>query len=85
MNALSLRHYAVLQAAAQGKGVRETGRELFLSPETVKTYRRQVLQQLGARNMTQAVAMALTSGLIAGPGWEDCGPSAVPVERRRAS
>lgn len=63
---LSARHYAVLDAAARGLGTRETGQDLFLSPDTVKTYRRQVLQLLGARNMTQAVALALTSGLLTG-------------------
>ena len=63
---LSTREYEVLDAAARGKGVRETGQDLFLSPDTVKTYRRRVLHQLGARNMTQAVALALAAGLLGG-------------------
>lgn len=42
----------------------ETGRALYLSPETVKTYRRHINRHLGARNMTQAVALAIGSGLL---------------------
>ena len=52
-----LREAQVLEAAARGLTVVETGRELFLSVDTVKTYRRRVLRRVGALNMTQAVAV----------------------------
>lgn len=64
---LSVREYEVLDAAARGKGVRETGRDLYLSPDTVKSHRRRVLQRLGARNMTEAVALAVAAGLLSNP------------------
>ena len=64
MDVLSAREREVLTAAAQGLSVVETGRALYLSPETVKTYRRHINRHLGARNMTQAVALAIGSGLL---------------------
>ena len=64
MEILSSREREVLTAAARGMSVVETGRALYLSPDTVKTYRRHINRHLGARNMTQAVALALTSGLL---------------------
>lgn len=51
------RETQVLDAAARGLSIEETGRELYLSVDTIKTYRRRVLRRTGARNMTQAVAM----------------------------
>ena len=54
------REAQVLDAAARGLTVFETGAELFLSVDTVKTYRRRVLRRTGARNMAQAVAMRTT-------------------------
>ncbi len=64
MEILSSREREVLKAAARGMSVVETGRALYLSPDTVKTYRRHINRHLGARNMTQAVAVAITSGLL---------------------
>ena len=61
MEILSSREREVLTAAARGMSVVETGRALYLSPDTVKTYRRHINRHLGARNMTQAVALAITS------------------------
>lgn len=56
-NLSEARERAVLETAARGLTVEEAGAELFLSPETVRSYRRRVLQRTGARNMTQAVAL----------------------------
>lgn len=51
------RELQVLDAAARGLTVAQTGRELYLSQDTIKTYRRRVLRKTGARCMTQAVAV----------------------------
>ena len=72
MEILSSREREVLTAAARGMSVVETGRALYLSPDTVKTYRRHINRHLGARNMTQAVALAITSGLL--QPWEAVPP-----------
>jgi DNA-binding NarL/FixJ family response regulator len=73
MEILSPREREVLTAAARGLSVVETGRALYLSPDTVKTYRRHINRHLGARNMTQAVAVAITSGLL--EPWEISPPA----------
>lgn len=72
---LSVRQREVLSAAARGLGVHETGAELFLAPDTVKSYRRQALKALHARNITHAVAVAMAAGLL---------HEHVPVEARSA-
>ncbi len=58
-NVSEARERAVLETAARGLTVEEAGAELFLSPETVRSYRKRVLQRTGARNMTQAVALGM--------------------------
>ena len=51
------RETQILDAASRGLTVRETGAELFLAVDTVKTYRRRVLRRTGTHNMAQAVAL----------------------------
>ena len=82
MEILSSREREVLTAAARGMSVVETGRALYLSPDTVKTYRRHINRHLGARNMTQAVALAITSGLL--EPWEAVPPRPTTDGRLRA-
>jgi DNA-binding NarL/FixJ family response regulator len=55
----------VLHCAADGLDAYETGDELEKSAETVKTQRRFVLAKLGAKNMTQAVAIAFRRRILA--------------------
>ena len=61
---LTDREVQILSAAARGLSVSTTGRELYLSPNTVKTYRRTAFRRLGARNVTEAVALAQAHGLL---------------------
>jgi DNA-binding CsgD family transcriptional regulator len=61
---LTDRETEVLAGAAEGETAAETGKRLFLSSETVKSYRKRVIAKLGARNGTHAVALALRSGLL---------------------
>ena len=80
---LTEREVQILSAAARGLSVSTTGRELFLSPNTVKTYRRTAFRRLGARNVTEAVALAQASGLLrqAPPtGRRGVGSAAQPLE-----
>jgi DNA-binding CsgD family transcriptional regulator len=55
----------VLGDAGDGFTVRESAKRWGKSPETVKTQRRNLMLKLGARNMTQAVAMAIGDGHVA--------------------
>jgi two-component system, NarL family, response regulator len=61
---LNERETQILAGAANGETAAQTGARLFLSPETVKSYRKRVIAKLGARNGTHAVALALRSGLL---------------------
>lgn len=68
---LTAREVQILTAAARGLSVGETGRDLYLSPNTVKTYRRTAFRRLGASNVREAVAMAQAWGLLPAPSVPD--------------
>jgi DNA-binding CsgD family transcriptional regulator len=61
---LTPREREILAGAAEGETAAQTGARLYLSSETVKSYRKRVIAKLGARNGTHAVALALRSGLL---------------------
>jgi DNA-binding CsgD family transcriptional regulator len=61
---LTAREPEILAGAAEGETAAQTGARLFLSSETVKSYRKRVIAKLGARNGTHAVALAMRSGLL---------------------
>jgi len=61
---LSAVELAVLRDAAEGMTMVESASHRVKSIETVKTQRKSLLLKLGARNMTHAVAIASSSGLI---------------------
>ena len=61
---LTDRETEVLAGAAEGETAAQTGARLYLSSETVKSYRKRVIAKLGARNGTHAVALAMRSGLL---------------------
>ena len=44
---ISPRQRDVLRLIAQGKGTKEIAAELWLSPDTIKTHRRRLQQQIG--------------------------------------
>ena len=55
----------VLGDAADGLTVRESARRRQKSTETVKTQRKRIMLKLGARNITQAVGIAVSQALLA--------------------
>ena len=61
---LTRRQREILQLLANGEPTTVAARELDLSEETVKTHTKNALARLGARNRTQAVAIALRECLI---------------------
>ena len=63
--ALTERERKVLRLLAEGRSNEEIGKELFLSPETVRTHVRKACMKLGAKTRTEAVASALRRSLIA--------------------
>lgn len=61
---LTGRERQVLTKLALGASGAEIARELYLSPETVRTHTRRAREKLGARSRSQAIALALKSGQI---------------------
>lgn len=61
---LTPREREVLGEVAAGKTAKEIARSLGISINTVKFHVRNTLLKLGARNMTAAVALALTLGCL---------------------
>jgi two-component system NarL family response regulator len=61
---LNERETEILAGAADGETAVQTGQRLYLSPETVKSYRKRIIAKLGARNGTHAVAVALRTGRL---------------------
>jgi DNA-binding CsgD family transcriptional regulator len=79
---LNDRETEILAGAAEGETAVETGRRLYLSSETVKSYRKRIIAKLGARNGTHAVALALRAGLLP---LDRLRPVPVSVRAQRAS
>jgi DNA-binding NarL/FixJ family response regulator len=61
---LTAREIEVLQHVVAGHRNRDIGKKLFISEETVKTHLKHIMDKLGARDRTQAVAMAVRRGII---------------------
>ncbi len=62
---LTQRERDVLRLLADGNTNEEIGKELFISPETVRTHVRKAMAKLDADTRTEAVATALRQSLIA--------------------
>ena len=54
----------VLLAAAKGESMNETGEKMHYSSEYVKDLRKRAIRKLDAKNITQAVAIALSTGVL---------------------
>lgn len=64
-NVLSGRETQVLQLLADGLTTDGVGRQLYLSPATVRSYTENAMHKLEASNRVEAVAKALRLGLVA--------------------
>ena len=62
--ALSKREREILRMLSHGMTNEQIGREIFISPETVRTHVRRALVKLGSKTRTEAVSTALRRGLI---------------------
>ncbi len=61
---LSPRERELLQLVAEGLSNKAIGQRLSVSVNTVKYHMKNILQKLGAQNRTEAVMMAIRSGLL---------------------
>lgn len=62
--ALTARELEVLQQVAGGNRNRDIALRLFISEETVKVHIKHIMEKLGAKDRTGAVAIALRRGII---------------------
>jgi len=63
-NLLTEREMEVLRCLSQGLTTAQTGSEMFISENTVKTHIRHILEKLDVSNRAEAVARATQLGLI---------------------
>ena len=61
---LTRREADVLQQLAQGNHNRDIAEQLFISEETVKGHIKHIMEKLGAKDRTQAVAIAVRRGFL---------------------
>ncbi|HTU35748.1 MAG TPA: response regulator transcription factor [Candidatus Acidoferrum sp.] len=61
---LTEREISVLKLVADGNRNRNIGERLFITEETVKVHVRHIMEKLGAKDRTQAVAIAVRRGII---------------------
>ena len=61
---LSARELEVLVLVARGLSTPSIACELFVTPNTVRSHVRRILDKLNARNRPHAVAIAFSAGLI---------------------
>ena len=62
---LTAREMEVLGLLVEGASVAQVGRQLFMSPSTVKTHIGKIYEKLGAHNRASAVIAAVRLGLVA--------------------
>jgi len=62
--ALTARELEVLQEVAAGHRNRDIAGRLFITEETVKVHVKHIMEKLGAKDRTEAVAIALRRGII---------------------
>ena len=62
--ALTARELGVLQHVAGGNRNRDIAEQLFITEETVKVHVKHIMEKLGARDRTEAVAIALRRGIV---------------------
>jgi DNA-binding NarL/FixJ family response regulator len=67
VSALTRRETEVLNLSARGKKAEQIAKELGITKRTVDEHRQTIIRKLAASNITHAVAMALTSGMIGLP------------------
>lgn len=61
---LTQREGELLGLLAEGKTSEDIARELFISTNTVDTHRKNIISKLGAKNITDAVRIAMSRGLL---------------------
>jgi DNA-binding NarL/FixJ family response regulator len=61
---LSDREYQIMWLLASGKSVGDIARQLFLSPNTVSTYRTRILKKINVKNNAELMRYAIRHQLV---------------------
>lgn len=61
---LSEREVEVLALSADGYSNKQLAAKLHISDDTIDTHNRNIVAKLGARNMKQAIAIGIRTGVI---------------------
>lgn len=64
LNSLTRREKQVLRRVAQGRSSRRIAEELNLSPETVRSYRKNLMRKLGVSGVARLVPLAVAAGIL---------------------
>ena len=68
LDRLTPREREVLQNLAEGRGTAQVARQLAISPLTVQSHVKSILEKLGVHSKIEAVTMAFRHGLVRIPG-----------------
>jgi two-component system response regulator NreC len=71
LESLTEREKQVLRLLAEGKGSKEIASDLNLGVETIRTYRKTLMQKLGIHNVTELIKFAFSNGVIVIPAAKD--------------
>lgn len=71
LEVLSEREREVLTLTAEGYSAAEAGKQLYISPHTVETYRSRLMKKLGLKHRSELVRFAIRTGLLTAdpPEW----------------
>ena len=61
---LSLREREILKKMSQGKDSNKIAEELYLSPHTINTHKKNILRKSGLKNTTELIAKCIREGVI---------------------
>ena len=64
---LSNREYQILCLIAEGKSVKQIAEELFLSVQTIRTYRTRILEKMDMKTDAELIHYAIQNNLIYSP------------------
>jgi len=64
VNQLSEREIEIIKQLSLGKNGKEVAENLFISPHTVKTHRRNIMHKMGVKNTAELVKLCLEKGII---------------------
>ena len=63
-NILSVREKEIIKKVAEGKSLNEIADQLFVSPHTINTHKKNILRKSHCKNTTELIARCIREGII---------------------